>query len=83
MVTSSKYEPGFSMGYPGDDYATYRQMFEPRNHELDSDSTLFEPLRQLFLEINAGDDAVWKERVETRIDIKQLMTQGGRPGVPG
>ena len=55
-------------------------MFEPRNHELDSDSTLFEPLRQLFLEINAADDAVWKERVEARIDIKQFMTQVGVQG---
>ena len=75
-----KYRPDFYMGYPGDDYATYRQMFEPRNHELDSDSTLFEPLRQLFLEINAADDAVWKERVEARIDIKQFMTQVGVQG---
>ena len=75
-----KFRNDYYMGYPGDDYATYRQMFEPRNHEMESDSTLFEPLRQLFLEINAGDDAVWKDRVDGRIDIAQFMTHVGVQG---
>ena len=75
-----KFRNNFYMGDLGDDYAIYRQMFEPRNHELESDNTLFEPLRQLFREINAGDDAVWRERVEARIDIAQFMTQAGVQG---
>jgi spore coat protein CotH len=59
----------------GDDLATYKPMFEPRTHELDPDALLYGPIRELFREINGPDDAVWRERVEARIDLTGFVTQ--------
>jgi spore coat protein CotH len=61
---------------PGDDLSIYRTIFEPQNHQLESDQQLYEPLRELFREINAEDDPggdVWRERVEARLDLAQTM----------
>lgn len=59
---------------PGDDLELYKPMFEPRNHDLEADSTLYGPIRDLFREINGPDDAVWRERVDARLDLTQFMT---------
>jgi len=70
----------FYMDYPGDDLNLYKPMFEPRNHELESDSTLYGPIRDLFREINGPDDAVWRQRVGDRIDLTEFMTHVGVQG---
>lgn len=54
--------------------ANYKVLLEPRSHTLDADSTLYGPIQQLFKEVNAPDDAVWRSRVEQYIDLTQLMT---------
>jgi spore coat protein CotH len=64
----------FFTQYLGDDLTPYKQLFEPRNHELETDEMLYGPIRDLFKEINEPDDAVWRERVDARIDLPQFMT---------
>jgi spore coat protein CotH len=51
----------------------YKPLFEARTHELDSDSTLYVPIQQLFKEVNGPDDAVWRERVEQYIDLDEFV----------
>lgn len=58
----------------GDDLSAYRARFEPQNHELEADSTLFSPIRSLIAEVNGPDDAVWRERVEEYLDLTQFLT---------
>ncbi len=58
----------------GDNLDAYKPLFEPRSHELDADSTLYGPIRDLFRDINDPDDAAWLERVGARIDLTQFMT---------
>jgi spore coat protein CotH len=54
--------------------ANYKPLFEPRTHVLDADSTLYNPIQQLFTEVNGPDDAVWRQRVEQYLDLTQFMT---------
>lgn len=58
----------------GDDLAAYKDLFEPRSHELESDEVLYAPIRDLFREVNHADDAVWRQRVEERLDVRQFIT---------
>lgn len=58
----------------GDDPTAYRSVFQPVNHELESDAVLYPPIRDLFHEANQPVDAVWRERVERFIDLAQLVT---------
>jgi spore coat protein CotH len=60
--------------YLGDDLGTYKLLFEPRSHELEADTVLYSPIRDLFREINHDDDSVWRERVETYLNLKQFVT---------
>ena len=57
--------------------ANYKPLFEPRTHVLDADSTLYNPIQQLFKEVNGPDDAVWRTRVEQYLDLNQFMTHVG------
>jgi len=57
----------------GDDLSAYKLLFEPRTHKKDADTVLYTPIRDLFREVNHADDAVWRERVEALIDLKQLV----------
>jgi spore coat protein CotH len=57
----------------GEDLAAYKAFLETETHKLDADSTLYGPIRELFREANAEEDAVWRERVEQYIDLRQLM----------
>ena len=70
-----QYISPFYAEFLGDAFDAYRQRFQPETHELEADTTLFSPLRDLFKEINEPDDAVWRERVDARIDLAQLMAQ--------
>jgi hypothetical protein len=65
----------FYGGDLGNDLASYKPLFEPRTRELEADSTLYRPIRELFREVNAPEDAVWRERVEQYIDLPQFITQ--------
>jgi spore coat protein H len=58
----------------GDDPASYRTVFQPRNHELESDTILYSPIRDLFHEVNQPLDTVWRERVSRYIDLEQFVT---------
>lgn len=69
-----RYVMPFYTEYLGDDLAPYKLMFQPQSHELEGDSALYGPIRDMFREINEPDDAVWRERVEDRLDLAQFMT---------
>jgi spore coat protein CotH len=69
-----KYADGFYGEFLGDDYAAYRLRFEPQTHRLESDHTLYAPIRQLFLEVNQDVDLAWRERVSWLLDLNQLIT---------
>jgi len=58
----------------GDELTAYRAVFEPRNHELEADTVLYSPIRDLFHEVNQPVDTVWRERVGRYIDLPQLVT---------
>jgi spore coat protein CotH len=68
------YSGPFYGEYLGDDLAPYKKLFEPRSHQLESDVKLYAPIRDLFREVNGPDDAVWRERVESYIDLPQFVT---------
>jgi spore coat protein CotH len=59
----------------GDDLAAYKPLFEPQNHTLEADATLYGPLRSLLNEVNAPVDSVWRERVAMWLDLEQFVTQ--------
>ena len=67
-------EPDYG-GDLGEDFAEYRRRFEPQTHELASDSELYLPVRELLREVNQPDDPVWRERVESYVDLAQFVTQ--------
>jgi spore coat protein CotH len=57
--------------------ANYKVLLEPRTHTMDADSTLYNPIQDLFKEVNGPDDAVWRSRVEQYINLNELMTYVG------
>jgi hypothetical protein len=57
-----------------DDLAAYKSMCEPRTHALESDSTLYGPMRDLFRELNSPVDGAWRDRVAEYIDLRKWMT---------
>ena len=65
----------FHAEYLGDNLAAYKPRFEPRTHELDSDTTLYAPIADLFRAVNAADDTVWRADVERHLDLAQFVTQ--------
>lgn len=69
-----RYVMPFYTEYLGDDVAAYKPLFQPQTHELEGDNVLYGPIRDMFREINEPDDAVWRERVEDRLDLAQFMT---------
>ena len=58
----------------GDDLQSYKPYFEPRTRELESDSMLYGPIRDLFREVNQADDPVWRERAGQYLDVSQFIT---------
>ena len=55
--------------------AAYKPLFEPRTHVLDADSTLYNPIVNLFKEANGPDDAVWLSRVGEYLDLEAFVKQ--------
>jgi len=74
FLFSYQYNRVFYGEYLGDDYQPYKAIFEPQTHELDSDTILYSPIRDLFKEVNGPDDAVWRDRVEQYLDVNRLVT---------
>lgn len=64
----------WNASYLGDAVGTYEPFFEARTHEREPDAQLYSPIRDLFREINGPDDAVWRDRVEQAIDLKQFVS---------
>jgi spore coat protein H len=69
-----KFAGGFYGEFLGDDYAPYKLRFAAQTHELESDYTLYAPIRELFREVNQDVDVLWRERVGWFVDLRQLMT---------
>jgi spore coat protein H len=59
----------------GDSPAAYRPLFLAQTHDLESDTELYAPIRDLFNEANHEMDAVWRSRVERYVDLENLVTQ--------
>jgi spore coat protein H len=69
-----KYINGFHGEFLGDEYAPYKDRFEAETHALESDYTLYAPIRELFREVNQNVDNVWRERVSWLLDLNQVIT---------
>jgi spore coat protein CotH len=69
-----RYLNGFYGEFLGDDYTPYKLRFDAQTHELESDYTLYGPIRELFREVNVDVDNVWRERVSWLLDLNQAIT---------
>ena len=69
-----KYINGFHGEFLGDDYEPYKLRFDAETHALESDYTLYAPIRELFREVNHDVDNVWRERVSWLLDLNQVIT---------
>jgi spore coat protein H len=69
-----KYADGFYGEFLGDDYAPYKLRFAAETHKLESDHTLYAPIRELFREVNQEVDVLWRERVGWFVDLPQVVT---------
>ena len=69
-----RYVDGFYGEFLGEDYAPYKLRFDAQTHRLESDYTLYAPIRELFREVNQDVDSGWRERVSRLIDLPQVMT---------
>lgn len=69
-----RYVDGFYGEFLGEDYAAYKLRFHAQTHRLESDYTLYAPIRELFREVNQDVDSGWRERVSWLIDLPQVMT---------
>lgn len=62
--------------FRGEDLGTldaYKPLFEPRNHESDSDNVLYGSISDLFREA-ATTDATTRERIERFLDVPSFIT---------
>ena len=64
----------FYSEYLGDTLGEYKLRFQAQTHELESDATLYAPIRDLFREVNHPPDSVWRDRVEQYVDLQQFVT---------
>ena len=69
-----KFIDGFYGEFLGDDYAPYKLRFAAETHKLESDHTLYAPIRELFREANQDVDVLWRERVGWFVDLPQAIT---------
>ena len=59
---------------PGRRRGTVSALVRVRSETTDTDAMLYGPIRDLFREANAIDDPLWRERVDSLIDLPQLLT---------
>jgi spore coat protein H len=64
----------FHAEYLGENLAAYKPRFEPRTHELESDTSLYAPIADLFRAVNAAEDVVWRTDTERHLDLAQFVT---------
>jgi spore coat protein CotH len=77
---SYQIQGAFHGEYLGDDLEPYKIRFEAQSHEKETDAVLYLPIRDWLREVNEPDSAVWRERVETYVDLQQFMTQAAIEG---
>jgi spore coat protein CotH len=69
-----KFVTAFLGEYLGDDLDTYKALFQPQTRQLEPDSILYSPIRDLFREANHDVDGMWREWVSEYIDLPQLVS---------
>lgn len=69
-----KFAGGFHGEFLGEEYEPYKVRFDAQTHKLESDYTLYAPVRELFREVNHDVDANWRERVSWLVDLNQVVT---------
>ena len=69
-----KFVGGFYGEFLGEDYTPYKFRFAAQTHRMESDYTLYAPIRELFREVNQDVDSVWRERVSWLVDLNQVIT---------
>ena len=69
-----KFVGSFYGEFLGEDYKPYKFRFAAQTHRMESDYTLYAPIRELFREVNQDVDSVWRERVSWLIDLNQVIT---------
>jgi spore coat protein CotH len=69
-----KFQNGFYGEFLGEDYAPYKLRFAAQTHRMESDYTLYAPIRELFREVNQDVDLAWRERVSWLVDLNQVVT---------
>jgi hypothetical protein len=65
---------GFHGEFLGEEYKPYKFRFAAQTHRMESDYTLYAPIRELFREVNQDVDSVWRERVSWLLDLHQVIT---------
>jgi spore coat protein CotH len=63
----------YTATYLGDDLGIWKPLFAPRSHELDTDEPLWGPIRDLFKAVNHTDEEAWRDAVDQRVDLIQLI----------
>jgi spore coat protein CotH len=71
---SYQFQGPFHGEYLGEEFAPYKERFQPQSHEKEGDSKLYLPIHDWLREVNEPDSAAWRERVEKYIDLEQFMT---------
>jgi spore coat protein H len=69
-----EYAFAFYGQYLGDSLDAYKPLFDPQTRELEADSALYGPIRDLFREVNTADEVMWRESVGRYLDLDQLVT---------
>jgi spore coat protein CotH len=69
-----KFVTAFLGEYLGDDLNAYKRHFQAQTRELEPDSILYAPIRDLFREVNHDFDNGWREWVNQYIDLTQLVS---------
>lgn len=70
------FEKVYAGPFRGEDrsVAAYAQLFEARTRQLESDSVLYGPIRDLFEEVNRGSGRAWRDSVARNVDLDQFVT---------
>ncbi len=69
-----KFVTPFQGEYLGDDLDAYKWLFHPQTRQLEPDSILYSPIRDLFREANHEVGGMWREWVSQYIDLPQLVS---------
>jgi spore coat protein CotH len=72
-LLNHKYLDGFHAEDLGDDLSTYKTRFEAQTHQLEADSIIYSPVRELFREVNHPVDGAWRSRVSEYLDLDQFV----------